>query len=704
VARTVALLALLLFLGMAPYATAQKVPISFDDFHGYTGTVDYLKKAAAAYPNITELIEIGRSNKGRPMYVLVISNMSTGTTIDKHVPLRNPRSENVQNVPPMRPYQGKPGQWIDGGTHGNEFTGTEVCLYIIHKLLSGYGADPEITGIVDENAFYICPIVNPDGVYNSAEGGISQRQNSMMEDDDHDRKVNEDGPDDLNGDGLITQFRYKDPEGAYVQDERDAKVMIRLSRGEKTTRQRYSVIAEDKDNDGDGKRGEDSERGIDVNRNFPEGWFKDDESQGGSGSYPSSAPESRAVLEFFTNHTNILMTQSYHTSGGFTYRPFARWPDTRMDRKDLATFDRIMGRKYLELIGEEIPDVWKDQRPPDQARPAQAGPGMQARSSVRAAAAGPAPPRGWRHPYNDEQKQPYGYGIFIDWAYAQFGSWAMSTELWSWRRDTKGVPGFAAEDDRALWESACIVYQEKAGGKRFVPWQTFKHPELGEGEIGGWVSRYSPSNAIPGDTLRGVCDTHWQFELYKAKLLPRLRITDARARVLYSTESGSGSRVEQAGDAFRIQKGKGTGKYKLVQVTAAVENIGALATHVSRGAQLDGNRQDVIWLLGDRDKIHYLEGTPWMRLGVLEGTLEIPGYRPESGSGEASQSAPQQRFRPTMPGGPAMQRPQAETERVKGTGNKREVSWLVTIEGDAPLKVVVTSQKGGTQVKELTIN
>ncbi len=128
---------------------AQKVPISFDKYHGFNGTVNYLKAVAKAYPKITKLTEIGKSTMGRPIHVLVISNMKTGTTIDAHVNLRNPRKEGVKNVIPMKSYQGKPGHWICGATHGNEFTGTEVCLYTIDKLVSGYGSDEEITEIID---------------------------------------------------------------------------------------------------------------------------------------------------------------------------------------------------------------------------------------------------------------------------------------------------------------------------------------------------------------------------------------------------------------------------------------------------------------------------------------------------------------------------------------------------------------------------
>ncbi len=628
-----ALIGFLLLGGLQP-AGAQRVGIDFDDYHGYDGTVDYIQDVADEYPEITRLLEIGRSNMGRPIYVLVISNMENGTTIDAHVQLRNMRKEGIDNVPPMEGFQGKPGIWIDGGTHGNEYTGTEVTLYTIDKLVSGYGTDDEITRLIDESTFYICPIVNPDGVYNSVQRGISQRQNSMEQDDDGDGRVNEDGPDDLNGDGLITSFRYPDPEGRYVQDEDDPRIMVRLDRDEETDRQRWAVVMEDRDNDGDGEVGEDSERGIDVNRNFPEGWFNDEGFQGGTGFYPGSSPEAHAILEFFTNHTNILLVQSFHTSGGFTYRPFARWPDSRIHDKDLGVFDRIMAPEYEELHGEEATEDL------------------------------------WRKPYREEQGRPYGYGIFIDWAYAQFGAYAMTTELWRWNRDTRGLPGYEGEDDRTLWYQALL---ENGGAitdqTLFVPWEDYDHPQYGRGEVGGFVSKYVGGNALPGESLLHVADIHWRFELWKAGLLPRLEITDADAQLLATADDGT----------------------RMVKVTATVNNHGALATHVARGTELAGNREDAIWLLGDRDRVKYLQGAAWQALGVLEGTMEIPGYQPPPDEGEEEESGG--RYRQTAP-------PEA---KVEGTGYTRTVTWLVALDGDVPLKLILTSQKGGTRVQNLTV-
>lgn len=715
------ILSVVLLVGMTTGANAQRVSISFDDYHGYTGAVDYIQRVARAYPNITELLEIGESNMGRKMYVLVISNMRTGTTIDKHVQLRNMRKENVQNVTPMKSYHGKPGQWIDGGTHGNEFTGTEVCLYIIDKLVTGYDSDPEIKSLIDECVFYVCPVVNPDGVFNSSERGISQRQNSMMLDDDGDGRVNEDGPDDLNGDGFITSFRYKDPEGRYVMDDVDPRLMVQLGRNEETTKERYSVVREDRDNDGDGRSGEDGERGIDVNRNFPEGWFNDDDEQGGSGYYAASAPESRAVLEFFTNNTNILLVQSFHTSGGFTYRPFARWPDSQIDSKDLAVFDRIMGKKYCEILGVEYPEEWKEE--PVAAAPAGTGrqmpgaPGQQraraqftpqtgqARQAQRTGAVSSYElPRQWRQPYRGDR--PYGYGIFIDWAYAQYGSYSMTTELWNSSVDWVGLPEFTGEDARMQQERWLI---QNHGDLAFVPWRSYRHPDLGEGEIGGWNSaKYSRNNAFPGDPLRHVCEMHWQFELWKATLLPRVRIADVKAEVLYETNSATEASVSYQGDTATINRGRRTGGYKIVLVTATVENTGKLATQIARGARLAGNRNDAIWLIGDRDHMTFLQGSAFQSIGVLEGTMPIPGVTPAAPT-TGGRMGGQRQGMPSMPVdippeymqqfmmqfGGEVQAPQA--------GNTREVKWLVAVEGNFPLKVVVTSQRGGTDVREITL-
>ena len=690
----------------APASAASKVPISFDDYHGYTATVKYLKDVAAAYPQITALLEIGKSNMGRPIYVLVVSNRKTGTTVDAHVALRDPRSEAVKNVPPMTSDIGKPGHWICGATHGNEYTGTEVCLYTIDKLVSGYGADKETTALVDGKAFYICPIVNPDGVFNSLEKGLYQRQNSALKDDDGDGKTNEDGPDDLDGDGVIAQFRYKDPRGAYVVDDEDPRLMVRLRATDKTDKPRWSVVFEDKDNDGDKRRGEDPEAGIDLNRNFPEGWWNDQGFAGGSGDYPTSAPESRALAEFFVTRPNISMAQFYHTMGGFTFRPLGTAPHTRLDPQDVAVLDFVMGRKYLETIGEDVPEAWKDPTRIPELREEL----RKTSKNKYAIERGYELPFGWKVSYDETNDRRYGFGMTTDWDFLQLGVWSITTELWNPAKDIPGLPAVASggggpSADRLALDRALLKHQdEKYGGKLFVRWKPFKHPELGDGEIGGWNPKYV-SNAWPGEPLAGVCDKHYRFEMIRAGLMPDVAIVEAKARLLYTSESASEATAAVAGGEVRIKKGGAKGKYRIIEVTAVVENKGPLATHTARGSALRGNREDVVWLVGARDKVTFLQGTPYQRLGVLDGAMKVPSAAAGGGGGMrmATPGTPAEEYSPQPP--PQFQRrggPPGPTQ-VRQGGARREVRWLVAVEGDSPLKIVVSSQKGGTKAVDVKI-
>ncbi|MFO7853517.1 MAG: M14 family metallopeptidase [Bacteroidota bacterium] len=640
---------------------AQEVPISFDRYHGYNGSSEYLKKVNKAYPGITELMTIGESTMGRPIYVLVISDMSKGTTIDRHIDLRNERKENVDNVPPMKIHQGKPGHFISGSTHGNEFTGTEVCLYIIDKLVSSFGSDETITGLVENKAFYICPVINPDGVYNSVERGIRQRNNSMEKDDDEDGRINEDGLDDIDGDGFITSFRYKDDEGRYVIDEEDPRLMIRLGRGEETDKQRYSLIREALDNDKDGKIGEDPESGIDLNRNYPEGWWKDNGFAGGSGDYPLSAPETHAIAEFFTNYRNILMAQFYHTPGGFTYRPMGTAPHPSLNPADVAVYDFIMGRKYLEIIGEEVPEAWLHPEKIEQYKEELAKTDVNSYAKAR----GYELPRGWRVSYDEEDDERYGYGMATDWLYAQYGIYSITTELW---HPVADIPGFDVPDDenrRVAIERALLKYQdENYNGDLFVEWKKFKHPQLGEGETGGWKSQYASNNALPGEPLINVCEKHWQFELFRAKLLPNIVISDIQPRIIYSGNTNEG-RAKKTDGEFRIEQGKRKGRYLVMEISVTIENTGELATNLAEGEELPGNREDVAWLVADRDNIEYIEGQAFVKLGSLGGKKKIPN--------------------------------------VRNKPSKKEVKWIIAIRDNTPLKIVVSSLKGGTVYKEINI-
>lgn len=626
----------LLLVGSGAMAQSSKVPIDFNEFHGFTGTEKYMADIAKAYPKIAKLQKIGESGMGRPIHVLIVSNTSTGTTLDRYVKLKNKRKENVDNVPAMTNDLGKPGQWICSSTHGNEYTGTEVCLYIIDRLVSLYGNDKEVTDLVDNQTFYFCPLMNPDGVFNSVEKGIPQRYNSIKKDDDKDGKINEDGPEDMNGDGLMTYFRYKDKKGRYVLDEEDSRLMVRIGRDDKSDKERYSMVLEGIDNDKDGKVNEDGESGFDLNRNYPEGWFTADGYQGGTGDYATSAPETHAIAEFFVTHPNIHQAQFFHTSGGFTYRPMGSSSPASMNSEDVAVYDYVMGAKYLELIGEKLPPAWEFPDSLDVYKR------MLKESSKNkyAVKRGYEMPKGWIISWDEISDKAYSYGLQADWAYMQMGIFSTTTELFSYQKDLPGYT-FEGKNARNDYQKAALKYQEdKFDGKLFVDWKAAKHDEFGEGEVGGWVSQYGGNNAFPGEMLENICETHWQFEKFRAGLMPRVAIVSAEAKI--------------------IEK---IGKDRIVEVTAKIENQGDLTTHIGMGQKLPLNRQDVVWLIGDRDKVEFLQGRPWQQLGFLGGKLKVP--------------------------------------TIKAKKQSSEVKWLLRIKGNEDLKVVVSSQRGGTVVQNV---
>ncbi|KKK66731.1 hypothetical protein LCGC14_2961150, partial [marine sediment metagenome] len=67
----------------------------------------------------------------------------------------------------------------------------------------------------------------------------------------------------------------------------------------------------------------------------------------------------------------------------------------------------------------------------------------------------------------------------------------MTTELWNPQKDIEGFPQFTGEDARVQVQRELLKYQdEKHGGQWFIPWTKYRHPELGDGEIAGWIPKY----------------------------------------------------------------------------------------------------------------------------------------------------------------------------------------------------------------------
>ncbi|GJM26754.1 MAG: hypothetical protein DHS20C16_31690 [Phycisphaerae bacterium] len=92
----------------------------------------------ATYPTLCKRYHIGQSVQGRDIWALRISD---------NMPLEEDEPE-FKYVSTM---------------HGDEITGTKMCMMLIDYLLTNYGVDPQATNIVDEVDLWIVPLMNPDG-------------------------------------------------------------------------------------------------------------------------------------------------------------------------------------------------------------------------------------------------------------------------------------------------------------------------------------------------------------------------------------------------------------------------------------------------------------------------------------------------------------------------------------------------------------
>ncbi len=95
----------------------------------------------------------------------------------------------------------------------------------------------------------------------------------------------------------------------------------------------------------------------------------------------------------------------------------------------------------------------------------------------------------------------------------------------------KQMPKPPSEEGADPKEKALLAWSDKElGGKGFVDWKPFKHPTLGDVEIGGavpYTDTTPPAKMIDG-LLKG--QVPWVFEV--AKKMARIKIADAKVKTL----------------------------------------------------------------------------------------------------------------------------------------------------------------------------
>ncbi|MGB3469117.1 MAG: M14 family zinc carboxypeptidase, partial [Cyclobacteriaceae bacterium] len=208
-----------------------KVQISFNRYYKPEGLESLARKIAKAYPDLVKLNSIGKSAMGRDIWMLTVTNFKEGIA-DR-----------------------KPGFYVDGNIHSNEIQGAEICIYTAWYLTEMFGDNSFITDMLNDRVFYIVPTINPDARHHymtEANTASSPRAGLIALDDDLDGLFDEDGLDDLDGDGSVTRMRRKSPDGNYILDPKDPRKMIRINPDDVVSGQRYEMLgAEGIDNDGD---------------------------------------------------------------------------------------------------------------------------------------------------------------------------------------------------------------------------------------------------------------------------------------------------------------------------------------------------------------------------------------------------------------------------------------------------------------------
>ncbi len=200
-------------------------------------------------------------------------------------------------------------------------------------------------------AFHVLLDANPDATA-AADRGLPRAGNDHPVDEDADGEIDEDPPEDLDGDGRISWMRFPDPAGQ-LSDTREgdaaaapaAPVFAAPEKGRPRT---HRVVREGRDGDDDGAANEDGPGGVDLNRNFTVSF---EEHSRGAGDWPISEPESRALMDLVVADERIGLVYELGAAETLAKRPAwtAAWP--KLPEADQALYD---GLRELHGPGAEV--------------------------------------------------------------------------------------------------------------------------------------------------------------------------------------------------------------------------------------------------------------------------------------------------------------------------------------------------------------
>ena len=279
----------------------------------------------------------------------------------------------------------KPAILILGNVHEPHLIGSELAIRMARGLAKANGQDQQIQKLLREVTFYVIPRPNPNGVQRLFARPWRERAgDDRRTDDDRDSRIGEDPPDDLNGDGWITQIRVRDDAGAYMPHPKDPRVMIQAD-AKKNERGLYRLYAEGQDDDKDEQWNEDAADGASFNRNFT---FRYPYFQRGAGPYPASERQTRLVADFAFDHPNIAVVFSFTLEDNLMH-PWTSKPTGESER--IKTSVLASDAPYLDFLARRYREI---------------------------------------HGGKDAPPSPAGAGSFGEWAYFHYGRWSLGARAW----------------------------------------------------------------------------------------------------------------------------------------------------------------------------------------------------------------------------------------------------------------------------------
>lgn len=620
-----------LLLGSFELINAQN-PLSFDKYHNHFEVQQILQKFQQNNPEKVQIHTIATSPGGKAVTILEIG-------------------KNAGDVPAV---------FVGANFEGNVPLATEGALRLAKMLLdsSSYTA---------KEKWYILPLPNPDAAEAYFSGAKYDRTvNDFALNNDMDEATNEDGFEDLNGDGLITQMRVKDLTGNYFVSKTDPRIMVRAD-ARKNERGEYKIYTEGTDNDGDGEYNEDGEGGINIGISFPHLFPK---SKKEAGLYPGQSPETYAIMKFIFDRPNIAMVQTLGTSNFCLYPPKSgRKGDVNLESIKIP--ERLATRYGIDpnqtFTMNEVIELMKSRVPAG----VEVTPSLVMSSLGLGAAVNPLDDdlKFYTKLSDDYKKYLKSKNFSIEtleaaadkdgsfelWAYYHLGvpSFSMSLfsapkvkqekkvdpsavsmeavekmntdefialgeeKITSFLKSNNAPERFSARsinemmksgrvtpkqmvemmkksvkpeksDELSEQEKSLLAYSDKTlDGKGFVNWQKYKHPTLGEVEIGGFAPYMETTpKAEKIDSLLTI-QLPWLLQL--SNKMPEISVADQKV-----TDLGAG--------VYRLE--------------LFVENKGYLSYPISIGER---NKQPAPLVLVIEGEVEFLEGLKRTPVGTIGG-------------------------------------------------------------------------------------